>query len=87
MTRCWQLRRCVLHICKRNIFLLTGQFLHTAQSGVVFHLVKLRLGTSPKGIPLTQLEQLGRVSRVLDVAVSQDSSVTHDCYTPAPYIN
>jgi hypothetical protein len=47
---------------KHCAFLLMYQFLHTAQSGVIFHLVKLGLGASPQGIPLTQLEQLGRVS-------------------------
>ena len=38
--------------------------MHTVQSGILFHCVDLGLGASQKGIPLSQLEQLGRVCRI-----------------------
>lgn len=40
--------------------LAAATVLHTAQSGILLHLVDLGLGASQEGIPLSQREQLGR---------------------------
>ncbi|KAH7374250.1 hypothetical protein BKA66DRAFT_468079 [Pyrenochaeta sp. MPI-SDFR-AT-0127] len=41
-------------------WLAAATLLHTAQSGVLIHLVDLGLGASQEGIPSSQLERLGR---------------------------
>jgi hypothetical protein len=41
---------------------ISQQVIFTVQSGIVFHLVDLGLGTSSNGVPLSQLGRLGKVS-------------------------
>jgi len=43
-------------------WLATATVLDTVQTGVIFHLVHLGLGTSKDGLPLSQLERIGKVS-------------------------
>jgi hypothetical protein len=38
------------------------QVFHTIQSSIIIHLVNLGLGIAPDGVPVTQLERLGKVS-------------------------
>jgi hypothetical protein len=42
-------------------WLAAATLLDTVQSGIIFHLANLGLGASQDGVPLSQLERLGRV--------------------------
>jgi hypothetical protein len=42
-------------------WLAAATFLDTVHSGIIFHLVNLGLGASQDGVPLSQLERLGKV--------------------------
>jgi hypothetical protein len=50
------------HVLPLMQLLMWHKLVHTIQSGIIFHLVKLGLGTLQDGIPSSQLEQLGKVS-------------------------
>jgi hypothetical protein len=55
---------CIRKAAFRSRANITQKLVYTIQSGIILHLVKLGLGTSPDGVPLSQLERLGRVSLV-----------------------
>ena len=44
-------------------WLAAATLLDTIQSAIIFHLVNLGLGASQDGVPLLQLERIGRVRR------------------------
>jgi hypothetical protein len=47
-------------------WLAIATLLNTVQSGIIFHLVNLGLGASQDGVPLSQLERLGKVRRFFE---------------------